>query len=75
MQPVPRLMLDRYARSLHQIDGRRVQPLWVYDSTRYAFEDSSWPWGLIKMFDRGKRHWVTYWRPARYYRRAHGALG
>lgn len=47
MQPVPRLMLDRYARSLRRFDGRRVQPLWVYDSTRYAFEDSSWPWGLV----------------------------
>ena len=45
--PVPRLRLDKATRSMRRFDGRRVEPLWVYDSARFAFEDSSWPWGLV----------------------------
>ena len=45
--PLPRLVLDKSTQMLRRFDGRRVQPLWVYDSARYAFEDSSWPWGLV----------------------------
>jgi V8-like Glu-specific endopeptidase len=43
---VPRLA-ERPVRSMRRLNGQRVEPLWVYDSARYAFEDSSWPWGLV----------------------------
>jgi V8-like Glu-specific endopeptidase len=45
--PQPRLILERTGRSLQRFDGSRGEPLWVYDSTRHAFEDDSWPWGLV----------------------------
>jgi V8-like Glu-specific endopeptidase len=45
--PLPRLILDKAARSMRRFDGRRTEPLWVYDNARYAFQDSSWPWGLV----------------------------
>jgi hypothetical protein len=45
MLPVPRMALD-YARMMRRLDGTHVQPLWVYDSRRYPFQDDSWPWGL-----------------------------
>lgn len=45
--PVPRLVLEKATRSMRRFDGRRVEPLWVYDNARYAFEDNSWPWGLV----------------------------
>ncbi len=44
---VPRLVLDRAVRMLRRFDGTRSEPLWVYDSQRRAFEDDSWPWGLV----------------------------
>jgi V8-like Glu-specific endopeptidase len=44
--PVPRLA-EKPVRSMRRLNGQRVEPLWVYDSARYAFEDSSWPWGLV----------------------------
>lgn len=40
-------MLDKAARSMRRFDGRRAEPLWVYDSARFPFQDSSWPWGLV----------------------------
>jgi len=50
--PVPRLKLDRVAHTMRRFDGTRVEPLWVYDSARRPFEDSSWPWGLVgKIFN------------------------
>jgi V8-like Glu-specific endopeptidase len=45
--PLPRLKLDRVARVMRRFKGQRAEPLWVYDSARYAFDDSSWPWGLV----------------------------
>jgi V8-like Glu-specific endopeptidase len=45
--PTPRVVLERSMRMLRRFDGRRVRPLWVYDSARFAFEDASWPWGLV----------------------------
>ena len=45
--PAPRLVLEKAGRMLRRFDGRRVQPAWVYDNARYAFQDSSWPWGLV----------------------------
>jgi V8-like Glu-specific endopeptidase len=45
--PVPRLRLPKAARLMRRFNGRRVEPLWVYDNARHAFEDSSWPWGLV----------------------------
>jgi V8-like Glu-specific endopeptidase len=45
--PLPRLRLDRASRAMRRFDGTRTEPLWVYDNARYAFEDSSWPWGLV----------------------------
>src|SRR5258708_4861214 len=45
--PVPRLKIDRASRAMRRFDGTRVNPLWVYDNARFAFEDSSWPWGLV----------------------------
>jgi V8-like Glu-specific endopeptidase len=45
--PTPRLRLEMAARSMRRIDGRRAEPLWVYDNARFAFEDDSWPWGLV----------------------------
>ncbi len=44
---VPRLRLEKPTRMMRRFNGRRVEPLWVYDNARYAFEDSSWPWGLV----------------------------
>jgi len=38
--PVPRLMLERNVRTFRRFNGRRVRPLWVYDSARHAFQDS-----------------------------------
>jgi V8-like Glu-specific endopeptidase len=50
------LVLDKSSQLLRRFDGRRAQPLWVYDSARHAFQDSSWPWGLVgRIFnDRGQ---------------------
>src|SRR5262249_43809067 len=45
--PAPRLRSAKPARLMRRFNGRRVEPLWVYDSARHAFEDSSWPWGLV----------------------------
>lgn len=45
--PVPRLLLEEPVRWSRRFNGRRVRPLWVYDSARYAFADDSWPWGLV----------------------------
>lgn len=45
--PIPHLVLDKTPRVLRRISGQQVQPLWVYDSHRYAFEDKSWPWGVV----------------------------
>jgi V8-like Glu-specific endopeptidase len=44
--PVPRL-ISKSPTSLQRFDGRRGEPLWVYDSARQAFDDDSWPWGLV----------------------------
>ncbi len=44
--PAPRL-IPRTPFMLQRFDGRRGEPLWVYDNTRQAFEDDSWPWGLV----------------------------
>jgi V8-like Glu-specific endopeptidase len=44
--PQPRL-ISKAIQMLQRFDGRRGEPLWVYDSARYAFEDDSWPWGLV----------------------------
>jgi len=44
--PHPRL-ISRPANLLQRFDGRRGEPLWVYDNTRQAFDDDSWPWGLV----------------------------
>ena len=44
--PVPRVALG-HARMMRRLDGTRTQPLWVYDSRRYPFQDDSWPWGLV----------------------------
>jgi len=45
--PVPRLVLERKVRTFRRLNGRHVRPLWVYDSARHAFQDSSWPLGLV----------------------------
>jgi V8-like Glu-specific endopeptidase len=45
--PMPRLITTRPNRDMRRFNGERVEPLWVYDSHRYAFEDDSWPWGLV----------------------------
>ena len=45
--PTPRILTERASTMLRRFDGRRVRPLWVYDSARHAFEDASWPWGLV----------------------------
>jgi V8-like Glu-specific endopeptidase len=45
--PFPNLRVDKAARQLRRFDGTRTQPLWVYDSARNAFNDDSWPWGLV----------------------------
>jgi hypothetical protein len=45
--PVPQLKLTPAAAAMRRFTGRYVRPLWVYDSARYAFRDSSWPWGLV----------------------------
>jgi V8-like Glu-specific endopeptidase len=45
--PVPRLRSEKASRSMRRFNGRRTEPLWVYDSARFAFQDSSWPWGLV----------------------------
>ncbi len=45
--PQPRLTLGKASQAMNRFDGTRVEPLWVYDSARFAFEDSSWPWGLV----------------------------
>ncbi|HEY6082031.1 MAG TPA: trypsin-like serine protease [Chitinophagaceae bacterium] len=45
--PVPRIKFEKAARALRRLDGTRTEPLWVYDNARYAFEDDSWPWGLV----------------------------
>jgi len=45
--PTPRLTLTRPTVAMRRFNGGRVEPLWVYDSARHAFEDSSWPWGLV----------------------------
>jgi V8-like Glu-specific endopeptidase len=45
--PVPRLRLERTVQSMRRFDGRRTEPLWVYDNARFPFRDSSWPWGLV----------------------------
>jgi Trypsin len=45
--PTPRLILEKAARALQRFDGSRAEPLWVYDNARHAFEDDSWPWGLV----------------------------
>jgi V8-like Glu-specific endopeptidase len=44
--PVPRL-ISKSPASLQRFDGRRGEPLWVYDSARQTFDDDSWPWGLV----------------------------
>jgi len=44
---LPRLVLEKAARIARRFDGTRVEPLWVYDNARRAFQDSSWPWGLV----------------------------
>lgn len=44
---MPRLKLGSGRKTMRRFNGRQVSPLWVYDSARYAFEDSSWPWGLV----------------------------
>ena len=45
--PVPRIKVHKTIPSMRRFDGTRTEPLWVYDHARYAFEDSSWPWGLV----------------------------
>ncbi len=45
--PAPRLILGRSAQRLQRFDGSHGEPLWVYDNARHAFEDDSWPWGLV----------------------------
>lgn len=47
MLPTPRVILPSAKQAMRRFDGRRVRPLWVYDSARFAFEDASWPWGLV----------------------------
>lgn len=43
--PMPRIKVEK--TSLRRFNGTRTEPLWVYDNARYAFEDDSWPWGLV----------------------------
>ncbi|MGI8959091.1 MAG: trypsin-like serine peptidase [Bryobacteraceae bacterium] len=45
--PMPRLKTTRSNRNMRRFNGNPVEPLWVYDSRRSAFEDDSWPWGLV----------------------------
>lgn len=45
--PVPRIRTEKIVNAMRRINGKRVEPLWVYDNARFAFEDSSWPWGLV----------------------------
>jgi hypothetical protein len=45
--PAPDLTRPGRRQSMRRISGRVVEPLWVYDSHRYAFADDSWPWGLV----------------------------
>jgi V8-like Glu-specific endopeptidase len=44
---VPRLILPTEKPWLRRFNGRRTRPLWVYDNARYAFQDDSWPFGLV----------------------------
>jgi len=44
--PVPRIRRPE-RQWLRRRDGTRVQPLWVYDSARHAFESTAWPLGLV----------------------------
>jgi hypothetical protein len=44
---VPRQRLRDVPPVLRRFNGRRTQPGWVYDNSRYAFEDKSWPYGLV----------------------------
>src|SRR2546421_9083111 len=55
-RPIPHLILEKAPRMLRRFNGRRVQPLWVYDNARYAFEDSSWPWGLVGRIFNNEGH-------------------
>lgn len=45
--PAPELRPKRSSWYGRRFSGARVEPLWVYDSMRHPFEDSSWPWGLV----------------------------
>jgi V8-like Glu-specific endopeptidase len=45
--PIPRLVVEKAGRMLRRFNGTRTEPLWVYDNARHAFQDSSWPWGLV----------------------------
>ena len=45
--PQPQLKLREASEVMRRLDGRIVQPLWVYDGARHAFRDASWPWGLV----------------------------
>jgi V8-like Glu-specific endopeptidase len=45
--PAPRIKLESTVPYQRRFDGTQTEPLWVYDSHRFAFEDDSWPWGLV----------------------------
>jgi len=47
VSPVPRIKAGNTIQPMRRFKGNRSEPLWVYDSARFAFEDSAWPWGLV----------------------------
>lgn len=47
LSPVPRIKVSSVVPAMRRFNNTRTEPLWVYDSARYAFEDSAWPWGLV----------------------------
>ncbi len=44
---VPSIKMEKTVQSMRRFNGTRTEPLWVYDSARYPFHDSAWPWGLV----------------------------
>jgi V8-like Glu-specific endopeptidase len=44
----PRMLPPKYRGQLRRINGKFVNPLYVFGTEdRWAFRDSSWPWGLV----------------------------
>jgi V8-like Glu-specific endopeptidase len=44
---VPQVFNDRATRTMRRFNGRRVEPTWVFDSARSAFNNDAWPLGLV----------------------------